>query len=395
MRKTIFSSILLALCLLPVKAQQVDLYGYFESQLMGSHYQDKFYHTSINKLRVDLASSFSENVTFAANFDYITNHGKTDWNILDFMPGEIVGSIPTDEKGFYQISFRDRTFLDNAYLKIAFDAFDLTIGKQQISLGTGYVWNPIDIFNIKDVLDPSYEQPGHNALLAEIPIGFDYNVTLIYASDDNWENSAKLIRFKGRLAHFDYSFYGLEKEWIFHDYSQFDQENMNFSQNVNKRQMLGFSTAGEVLEMGLWCEYGYNFMDESSDFYELVIGADHTFDIETYIMLEYYRNSLAKEDYREYTINDWMRSFNSELKTVTRDQIYGIIQHPVSDYIKMGLSSIFSISDKSLALIPTMNYSFSSDLEFIVYLNFNLGKDGTAFSKLQGNGGLVRARVYF
>ena len=395
MKKIIFTLIFIGIFQLTSIAQKIDLYGYFESQLMGAHYNEEFYHTMINKLRVDLASSFSENLTFAANFDYIANHGKTEWNILDFLSNEITRSIPEEEQGLYQIRFNDRTFLDNAYLKIAFDAFDLTVGKQQISLGTGYVWNPTDVFNIKDVLDPSYEQPGHNALLAEIPIGLNYNVTLIYAPDDNWKNSAKLIRFKGRLSHFDYSFYGIEKEWVFHDYSQFDPQKMGFAENVNKRQMLGFSTAGELLDMGLWCEYGYNFMDRSGDFYELVVGADHTFDFETYIMLEYYRNSLAKNDYTEYTITDWMRSFSSEIKTVTRDQIYGIIQHPVTDYINIGLSTIYSISDQSLAIIPTMNYSYSSDLEFVAYLNFNLGREGTTYSTLQGNGGLLRARVYF
>ena len=31
------------------------------------------------------------------------------------------------------------------------------MGKQQISLGTGYVWNPTDVFNIKELFDPTYE----------------------------------------------------------------------------------------------------------------------------------------------------------------------------------------------------------------------------------------------
>ena len=92
---------------------------------------------------------------------------------------------------FYRFSFSDQTFLDNAYVMIRMKYADLIVGKQQISLGTGYVWNPTDIFNIKDILDPTYEQPGHNAIRLDIPIGTKYNLTGIYSPDDTWKNSTK------------------------------------------------------------------------------------------------------------------------------------------------------------------------------------------------------------
>ena len=61
-------------------------------------------------------------------------------------------------------------YLDNIYLRTSFQRFDFTIGKQPISLGTGYAWNPLDIFNRKDLIDPTYEQAGINALRMEIPV---------------------------------------------------------------------------------------------------------------------------------------------------------------------------------------------------------------------------------
>ena len=88
-------------------------------------------------------------------------------------------------------------------------------------------------------------------------------------------------------------------------------------------------------------------------------------------MFEYYRNTLAKSNYEDYTINDWMQVFAAEIKTITRDQIYGMIQHPATDFINLGLSSIYSISDNSFALVPTCSYSFTSDVEITTYLNFN------------------------
>ena len=159
--------------------------------------------------------------------------------------------------------------------------------------------------------------------------------------------------------------------------------------------MIGVSTEGELLGLGVWAEYGYNRMEISNDFYELVMGMNYTFDFQTFIMMEFYRNSMGKTDYNEYNLNDWMRSLASEQKAISRDQVYGLIQHPVGDFLNLGLSTIYSISDKSYAIIPTANYSLSDNVDLMAYLNFNFGKEGKVFSKLQGNGGLLRARIYF
>lgn len=395
--KRLISVLLCIFCgISPVMAQEgVELFGYFESQIMGAEVKNNFNQLYTNKLRLDLKSSLSENITFAANFDYITYHGKTMWNVLDFLSPDVTSIVTQGAERFFVIPFSNQNFIDNAYLKLAFPDFDLTVGKQQISLGTGYVWNPTDVFNIKDILDPTYEQPGHNAMRLDVPIGTDYTFTALYSPEDTWKNSAKLIQFKGRISHFDYHLIAIEKRWRFHDYTRFDITKMSFVEMLEKRQLIGASTAGEFLGLGLWAEYGYNTMEKSKNFLELVVGTDYTFDFQSYIMIEYYRNTLGKEDYKQYNLNDWMRLFANEQKTISRDQIYCFIQHPVTDFLNLGLSSIYSISDNSLALVPTLNYSFSENVDIMAYLNFNFGEAGKAFSKITGNGGLLRARVYF
>jgi len=400
--KSLFSGLCLPfllslLCTInPARAQEnVELFGYFETQMMGMAIKKDFNQLYTNKLRVDLKSSLSDRVTFAANFDYITYHGKTTWNIMDFMSENIRSQVPQALQSLYVIPFENEQFLDNAYLKLAFDHFDLTVGKQQISLGTGYVWNPVDVFNIKDVLDPTYEQPGHNGIRLDIPLGSSYTLTGLYSPESSWEESAKLVQFKGRLSRFDYAFIAVEKEWLFHDYSDFDMMRMNFAESREKRQLLGFSTAGELLGLGTWVEYGYNRMEITEDFYELVVGSDYTFDFQTYIMLEFYRNTLGKTDYMEYDLNDWMRMFTAEQKSITKDQVYGYVQHPATDFLTLGLSTVYSLSDGSLALVPTLMYSFSENIDMMAYINYNFGSEGKVFGKNTGNGGLLRARVYF
>jgi len=389
--------LLLLLCLSkPLSAQDnVELFGYFESQLMGARIKNSFIQLQSNKLRVDLKADISDYVSFGANFDYITYHGKTQWNILEYLPDRVTSEAPPELAGYYVLPFNDRIFLDNAYIKLSFKYGDVIIGKQQISPGTGYAWNPTDLFNSKDLLDPTYEQPGHNALRLEVPLGSMYSVTALYAVGDEWKNSDKMLQFKGRISHFDYSIIGVEKVWTFHDYTQFDLIAQNFVSSQEKRQMAGATTVGELLGLGVWAEYAHNKMGSTKNFYELVVGGDYTFDFQTYIMLEFYRNTLGKDDYLQYSFNDWMRMLAAEQKAISRDQLYGFIQHPLTDLVNLGFSTIFSISDNSLALVPMMNYNIFENVELLVYLNFYLGKEGTAYASNMGNGGLVRARIYF
>lgn len=373
----------------------VGVFGYFETTQMSTELKNKFYQLNTSKLRVDLEGDISEQLSFAANFDYINYNGKTSWNILDFLSDNINSNVPKEMRALYAIPFNDRNFLDNAYFKLALEKLDITVGKQQISLGTGYAWNPTDVFNIKDPLDPTYEQPGHNATRVDAPIGMNYTFSALYSPEDDWGKSGKLVRLKGTVSRFDISLLVIETHWKFHDYTKFVPDIMNFKELPNKRRLVGISTAGEIFGLGTWAEYAYNTMDQSKDFYELVVGTDYTFDSQTYIMIEFYRNTLGKSDYRKYDLNDWMRQFSSEQKAISRDQMYGLIQHPVTDFLTLGTSFIYSISDNSMAIVPTLNYSFFENMDIMAYLNTNIGKEGTAYSKKSGNGGIIRARMYF
>jgi hypothetical protein len=396
MKKALLLLFFFCICTSLLPAQdKVDIFGYYEPQYMGASVKKEYLQLFSNKLRVDLKWGPLNNVTFAANFDFITYHGKREWNILDFLPSEVTADVPEELRPVYVFPFADRIFLDNAYLKLAFKSFDLTVGKQQVSLGTGYVWNPTDVFNIKDPLDPTYEQPGHNAVRVEVPVGTAYTVTALYSPDEEWRSSAKMVQIKGRVSRFDLALIGIEKTWRFFDYTQFDFDEMGFVELPERRRLLGLSTAGEVLGVGVWAEYAYNWMEVTKDFYELVCGVDYTFDFQTYVMAEYYRNTLGKTDYRDYDLNDWMRLMASEQKAIARDQIYAQVQHPVTDFINLGVSTVFNLADKSFVLVPTFYYNLTDNVDVIAYLNINFGKEGTNFAKDLGSGGMIRARIYF
>ena len=80
MKKFVSTVLLFFLCLLPLKAKiNVDLFGYFESQIIGLNVNKEFIGLFSNKLRVDLKSEISDNITFAANFNTILYQGRSVW----------------------------------------------------------------------------------------------------------------------------------------------------------------------------------------------------------------------------------------------------------------------------------------------------------------------------
>lgn len=388
MRSIAFLTIIIPLWLFRVSAQDIEFAGYYEPQFMGTSYNSDFAQLFTNKLRIDLSSRPSDRLKFAANFDFITYHGKTEWNAADFLPDFIADSIPPQFYPFYSFAYKDTIFLDNAYLKLAFRLFDLTLGKQEISLGTGYVWNPTDLFNYKSIEDPTYEQPGHNAIRIDMPFSRRYNMTMIVTPEDNLRRSTKLIKVKGNVGHFDISAVFIDKNWELSDFTDSTVE-------IIKRRLYGGDFVGEVLGLGVWGEWGYNSLENHLDFWELDFGLDYTLDDGTYLLAEYYFDGMLSRNYLKNDINDWMRYFAAETKAISSDNLYLYADYPLTDFIHLNNSIVTSLSDWSVSFVPGMNYNLRQNLEMNLFMNVNTGKSGRAYSRDLEQSGLIRLRYYF
>jgi hypothetical protein len=159
--------------------------------------------------------------------------------------------------------------------------------------------------------------------------------------------------------------------------------------------MLGGDIVGELLGLGLWAEGMYTFLEYDDDFYEFLVGTDYTFESGLYTMLEYHHNSLAEPDHEDYNLNDWMRFFIGETKTLPRDQVYGLINYPLTDMLNIGASVIIEIPGWSAAIVPMVHYSLFQNVELTLMGNIYTGEEGTAYSSTLGNGAFLRASVYF
>lgn len=387
--------LLLTLSIPLLSQDRLELFGYFESQITTARIQSEWVVLASNKLRLDMAAEVSDRITFSANLNAVTYHGKTRWMIFDLLPEPVLGAIPVAMRPYYFIDFEDRHMLDNVFIEAHLGDMDVTLGKQPLTFGSGYAWNPTDLFNIKDLFDPAYEQPGHHAVRWDWQVGSRTGVTGLITVGETWQRSTGLLQFKVGLSRFDLSLLGARMTQTLSDYTRFDPLTFAVLDHSETRHVLGADVNGEIFGLGVWTEWAFSLMARSDGYYECLFGADYTFGSGTYWMAEWYRNTRGKGDPADHTFNDWLRYLNAETKALSRDQIYALIRHPVTDLMDLGLSGILSLSDQSAAVLPTVRWIPDPNLEITAYANWLTGGDNDVFNPRLGNGGLIRARVYF
>jgi hypothetical protein len=260
MRRSVITAVVFFLALVTSTFAGIKIGGYFEPQLMVTYLDGRMYQLNSNKLRVDLSDDITERISLVGNVNYINYNGKTRWNLLDFVPDRLFAGVPDSLTFLYEYEYKDEDELDNAYLRISSDLLTLTVGKQQFSVGSGYVWNPTDLFNVKDINDPTYERTGVNGIRLDVGISDVHTLTLFYSPEDDFDKSGKFARFRGTISHFDYALTAGERTLQFTDFETFFQRD-------NKKGILGFDINGELLGLGCWSENACVFMEDSRDYW--------------------------------------------------------------------------------------------------------------------------------
>ena len=376
--------ICLIIFLLPVIASaQVDIFGYYETEYDHIQLANKSYNFSYNKLRLDLESRPGENIKIGANINFRLFNGKTEFIIFDFLPMDS-GEINGETISSLSEPLLDEMYLDNIYLRTSFQLFDFTIGKQPISLGTGYAWNPLDIFNRKDLIDPTYEQAGINALRMEIPVMDGGTLDIIIEPDSTWDMSSKLIQLKSSLGSFDFSLNGGNQYHLIPDgNSGYAYDHVFFG---------GGSIVGELWKFGLWGETLWS-LDADNNFGEVVFGIDYTFNNGVYLMTEYFHNSLGAEK-NEVTFDHYLHNFNGEMHSIMQNYLFVMGMYNFTNYISGSLLVFGNLDDQSFILAPQLNWDAFEDVTLGAWVSQSFGENDSEFG-IQDLALRFRLRAYF
>ncbi len=374
--------------------------GYFENQLLGQAQNSEFSLTDYNLLRLNLSAKIDEKISFFSNINYRTFHGRTEQNILDFLPRTVVSNYingfgqPSDEivKGFDN-PLNDDFLFDNAYVSIYTDKVNVRIGKQQLPWGTGYIWNPTNIFHTRNMLDPTYELTGVNALKVEYLLSDQATVTAVMNVSGKFDNSNYAIKLKNHISGFDVS--------LSHVYFQYTTTDFyTFSDIREPKHQIGADFSGSIGGFGIYGEGAYR-LDASkantteANFLNALIGLNYYFANGLYMFGEYYFNENGRSDHRDYDINDWMNYLGPYAEGLGQHYMFYGINLPVGTYWNVSTFALWNVSDGSYMVYPRVEYAIGNNTELISQLFLPNGRSDSTEFGAGGIGGMIRLRIYF
>jgi len=359
---------------------QPEFFGYFESEADIMQLGSERYNFGYNKFRLDVEARPSDHVQIGANINIQHYWGQTTWNIYDFIPsfGETAQA--------YNVDLPDTLLLDNVYMKLSFSLFDFTVGRQQVSPGVGYAWNPTDIFNTKSLMDPSYEQTGVEAFRLDIPLGNRSSIIAVVLPEAEMDQSTQQYTLKTGLGSFDLAAtttYQANYDWSSPLLGRYD---------LVERNIFGGSVIGELVGWGVWVEGAYNILqlemplwssyrppDPEETFTEYIVGTDHTFDNSIYFLAEYLHNGFGAAEKEDLSLTDYFSALGGASHSLMQDYLFMYAMHPTFDFVSLSTLVFANLNDNSGTFAPQMDWNAFEDTNISLQGSLFWGEDDTEF----------------
>lgn len=350
--------------------------GFFEYQGQGTKKSDSIFYTSYNRLNFTLSGKL-EGVYFRTDLVYTDYNGKVHYKLSDYLPSNFVFPDTTYcmDSGFH---------IRNGFIRLKDGPFIAELGRQQIGWGTGYAYNPTNVFQMKSILDPTYELDGVDALHLNFYISPFWEIEGLFLPKETLKSSARGGKIKGTiLGNLDISF----------GYLFFLREKFNPEDFLSKKEEVGLVTgdfSGEMMGLGLHGEGTYSLKGGRSI---TLLGLDYTFkDAITSILFEYLRNGEGREK-GNYSLSDWLDYLEGLTLSMGKNEIFIDIER-ILGFHTIHISGVFNPNDKSGIFIPRLNFSLNDNTQFVLSPYLTFGKEGKEYSTLP-DGLIFRVRYSF
>jgi len=369
---------------------------------------------NVTRSRLNLSGKPDEHFDFGIGVVGTLNSGATEFDLAGYMPDELREQLVPGIAGLFRHKIENEIFIQEAFGTLYMPNFRLRIGRHKFYTGTGYAYNPIDIFNYKNPLDPTYEINGLDSALATFELPRQTEIQGFIKFGDRLSRNGYLLRLKTYISGWD-----MALQYSEDTRERVDWETLNSSEAVIalmqgvpfesflrefRWRLLGVEFAGELGGIGIHGEGGYAFIKGKSDVGTLVngeenherflVGIDYTFDFQLYFLAEYLRMGQGKTESSEITLNDRMAYFSGDILSINRDTMFAGITYPLTDLIDFSLYGILALNDPSVTINPWLLYSIypGVNLSFTAYVP--VGDDQSQNGE-SGSGGFIRLKFSF
>lgn len=245
-----------------------------------------------------------------------------------------------------------RHFIDRLYFKQMFDVGEIVVGRQRISMGTGRIWNPTDLFNpINPASFSKIEKDGVDALTGRLYLGSFTDLSFVYNPYDDFRKKNIGAKFRSNVAEYDFSF---------------------LAGRFGDRDVLGADFAGNFFDAGLRGEgiYSAPHDDFSAGFVKAILGLDNQFTPELYALIEYHYNGEGTTDRFSY---DLARLLAGEILNVGTQYLAAMASYLFHPLVTANATNITNLVDGSGLVNLTLQYSMSSNAALLAGAQLTYG----------------------
>lgn len=337
----------------------VEIGGYYENNLVGIVKRTGGGMVGdLNKLRLKIDAKPHENVLLHFEPEYDT--------LIKSEPLPLISNV----SGIDQLSW------DRAYVKLYYPQVDITLGKQRIAWGTGYIWNPTDALNPFTLSFAVSEEDEEDEIAArfEIPLGEASHVDVFAIAGKEWRSTTKAIKYKTNIDDYDIS--------------------VNYVDQGDAGFQFGIDGVGELFGLGIRKEIALVSSAETNRYFKFVFGADYTFENGWYINTEYFFNGLGKKKKEDY---DWTSYLAGNIQQLGMDYFYLGFQKALDELTTINLSILMNADDMSHLVYPSISYNMWQDVDVSLEALFYGGASGSEYmpTDQDDSSGFIGSKIVF
>jgi hypothetical protein len=313
---------------------------------------------AFSMLRLKLSGNMSESMRFELAYEAIPTWKQADNNsTLNFEQKDIAYRVGDTKQVLHPTNLtQNEKFLifqnlDRAFIEYEAINFDLSVGRQPLSLGSARVINPTDVLApyTYETLAKE-EKPGIDAIRVRIPTGDFSEVDLAIAAGDDAERekSAAYIRVRSYILETDVTLILMEH---------------------SENKMVGIDLARAVGGSSVWIEAAYTYEPkehatlETLKYTRASIGIDRAFTGNIYAYIEYHFNGAGKTDPDDYILNALRPAYSDgPVYLLGQNYLAPGITFEVTPLLSLQVAAIMNLDDNSQLYAPTLDYSASDNL---------------------------------
>lgn len=242
--------------------------------------------------------------------------------------------------------------IDRAFVSYAQGPVRATAGRQRIAWGTGFVWNPTDLFNPTDPL--SIEQSrknGIDAVHASFALGTLSRAEAAFAPGRGELGQRAGGRVRGNIGAYDISAMGGEFEGD---------------------SVIGGDFAGYLGGAGFRGEFSRTRTKFGDDFIRAAVNLDYIFSSGYYAMAEFYFNGRGEDEKEDYD-----PAILSGGGQAARHYSAVRVSKEITPLLSFGLYGLGNLDDASGLISPSITYSIAPDLDLALGAYVFGGKSDT------------------